>query len=228
MGKPNPYDPGMPPVDLTHTAVFLDYDGTLTTADTGVHLLERLGRDGWREVSADYAAGEIGSRVCLLDEWDLLPHDELTLRRVAAEVPLDPDARRLITDLQSAGAGVMIVSDGFGFSIADHLGDLDVAVLTNAVDWSSGTLEFPNEDRCCACSSCGTCKQAPIKDAKRRGLTTVLVGDGTSDRKAAALADIVYAKDGLARWCAQFDVPFIPFTGLGEVHASLVGADEHG
>lgn len=212
-------------VDLSRTAVFLDFDGTISQADTGVHLLERLGRDGWRDVDAEYVAGEIGSRICLLDEWDLLPHDETQLRGVAAEVPLDPTTGRLIADLQAAGAEVCVVSDGFGFYIADRLSEFPVRVLTNVVDWTTGTLEFPNEDRCCACSSCGTCKQAPIKDAKHRGLTTVLVGDGTSDRKAAALADLVYAKDGLARWCRQFGLPFTPFTDLAEVHASLVGAE---
>ena len=55
--------------------MFLDFDGTISTGDVGVHLLERLGADGWRAVDAEYDAGEIGSRVCLLDEWDLLPHD---------------------------------------------------------------------------------------------------------------------------------------------------------
>ncbi len=220
--------PRMAHLDLSRAAVFLDYDGTISEADTGVHLLERLGRDGWREVDAEYLAGEIGSRVCLLDEWDLLPHDEAQLRAVAAEVPLDPDAGRLITDLRAAGAEVVVVSDGFGFYIADRLRDLEIPVLTNVVDWTTGTLEFPNEDRCCACSSCGTCKQAPIKDAKRRGLVTVLVGDGTSDRKAAALADVVFAKDGLAQWCAQFGMPFTEFENLAEVHASLVGLDPPG
>jgi 2-hydroxy-3-keto-5-methylthiopentenyl-1-phosphate phosphatase len=51
----------------------------------------------------------------------------------------------------------------------------------------------------------------------------VLVGDGTSDRKAAALADIVFAKDGLARWCAQFAVPFSPFACLDDVRTALLG-----
>ncbi|MBK5289851.1 MAG: HAD-IB family phosphatase [Acidimicrobiia bacterium] len=218
----------MASVDLSRTAVFLDYDGTISTGDTGVHLLERLGQEGWRAVDAEYIAGEIGSRVCLLDEWDLLPHDEVRLREVAAEVPLDPAVRPLVAALQAAGAEVVIVSDGFGFYIDDQLADLAVPVLTNAVDWDRGALEFPNEDRCCACSSCGTCKQAPIKDAKRRGLTTVLVGDGTSDRKAAALADVVYAKDGLARWCGRFGVAFTPFANLHDIHVSLVGSDPHG
>ena len=213
--------------DLATLAVFLDFDGTISHTDTGVHVLERLASPEWREVEAEYVAGEIGSRVCLLDEWDLLsidlPGDETLLRATAAEVPIDPGVDALVGDLRAAGAEVTIVSDGFGFYVHDRVGHLWVPIVTNAVDWATGTLEFPHEDRCCACSSCGTCKQAPIKEATRRGRTTVLIGDGTSDRKAAALADIVYAKDGLAHWCEQFGVAFEPFTCLDDVHAGLIG-----
>ena len=35
-------------------------------------------------------------------------------------------------------------------TVRDQLG---VPVLTNDVDWSTGRLEFPYEDRCCACST---------------------------------------------------------------------------
>ncbi len=115
-----------------------------------------------------------------------------------AEVPLDPGLDPLVGGLLATGAEVSVVSDGFGFYAAAACAHLGIPVLTNAVDWDTGRLEFPNEDRCCACSSCGTCKQAPIKDARHRGRATVLVGDGTSDRKAALLADVVFAKDGLA------------------------------
>jgi 2-hydroxy-3-keto-5-methylthiopentenyl-1-phosphate phosphatase len=48
-----------------------------------------------------------------------------------------------------------------------------------------------------------------------------MVGDGTSDRKAALLADVVLAKGALARWCAANAVPFVPFETLGEVRAAL-------
>jgi 2-hydroxy-3-keto-5-methylthiopentenyl-1-phosphate phosphatase len=68
------------------------------------------------------------------------------------------------------------------------------------------------------------CKQAPIKDAKYRGRTTVLVGDGTSDRKAALLADAVFAKAGLADWCDAFGVPYTRFEMLDDVRAVLLGA----
>ncbi len=218
----DPYDARVPS-ELATTAVFLDYDGTISVQDTGVALLERLGAPGWREVDDEYVRGEIGSRVCLLDEWDLLPHDEATLRAAAAAVPLDPDAERLVADLRAAGAEVTVVSDGFGFYVHERLGHLGVPILTNAVDWTTGALVFPNEDRCCACSSCGTCKQAPIKDAQRRGLTTVMVGDGASDQKAALLADVLFAKDGLARWCDRTATPYRPFTVLADVHDALLG-----
>jgi len=210
------------PLDLAETSVFLDFDGTISWGDVGVHLLERLGSPGWEAIDAEYDAGEIGSRVCLLEEWDLLPHDAALLRGVAAEVPLDPELDPLVAELLAAGAEVSIVSDGFGFYAAERCGHLGIPVLTNAVDWETGRLEFPNEDRCCACSSCGTCKQAPIKDARHRGRATVMVGDGTSDRKAALLADVVFAKGPLAHWCATNRVEFVPFETLAEVRATLL------
>jgi 2-hydroxy-3-keto-5-methylthiopentenyl-1-phosphate phosphatase len=145
------------------------------------------------------------------------------LRAAADDVPLDPGIDALVTALRDAGAEVVVVSDGFGFYVRERLAHLALPIVTNDVDWSTGALEFPNADRCCACSSCGTCKQAPIKDAKHRGLATVMVGDGASDQKAALLADVLFAKDGLARWCDRAGVPYHPFVTLADVHAGLFG-----
>jgi 2-hydroxy-3-keto-5-methylthiopentenyl-1-phosphate phosphatase len=211
-------------LDLARTAVFVDFDGTVSEADTGVHLLERLAPAGWRDISNAYIRGEIGSRECLLDEWDLLPKDEPLLRDVAREVPIDPGAAPLLDALRAAGAEVTIVSDGFGVRADEVAAELGVPLLSNAPDWATGRLEFPHEDRCCACSSCGTCKQAPIKDAHRRGLTTVMIGDGTSDYKAALLADVVFAKGPLASWCERSGVAFRRFERLGDVHALLTSS----
>ena len=208
-------------LDLARTAVFVDFDGTISEADTGVHLLERLAASGWREVSEAYKRGEIGSRECLLDEWELLPSDEELLRSVAREVPIDPGAAPLLDALRGAGAEVTMVSDGFGIRADEVASELRVPLLSNAADWRTGRLEFPHEDRCCACSSCGTCKQAPIKDARHRGLTTVLIGDGASDRKAALLADVVFAKGPLAAWCEHNGVPCRRFERLADVHAAF-------
>jgi 2-hydroxy-3-keto-5-methylthiopentenyl-1-phosphate phosphatase len=209
-------------LDLGTTSVFLDFDGTISTADVGNHVAERLAPPTWRDVDAEYLAGEIGSRVCLLEMWDLLPHDEARLREVAAEVPLDAGLQPLVDGLRAAGAEVKVVSDGFGFYAEDVCAELGLELLTNRPDWKTGELVFPHEDRCCPCSTCGVCKQAPVKDARRRGRTSVLVGDGASDRKAALLADLVFAKDALASWCRFNEVPFQPFATLDDVRAELL------
>ena len=208
-------------MDLASFAVFLDFDGTITVEDSGVHLLERLGGDGWRELDELYAAGVIGSRECLEREWELLPRDEAAVRATAAEVDLDPGLGPLLSCLRAGGAEVTVVSDGFGFYAEDVCARVGVRLLTNAVDWSRGALEFPNLDRCCPCSSCGTCKQAPIKDARRRGRTAVFVGDGVSDRKAALLADVLFAKGRLAEWCELAGVEHVPFESLADVQRAL-------
>ena len=208
-------------LDLSRTSVFLDFDGTITTVDVGVHVLERTAPDQWRVVDEQFRRGVIDSRECILDEWELVEGDEATLRAIAAEVTLDPGVGPLVDALRAAGAELTVVSDGFGFYVADAVRPFGLDVLTNHVDFTTRELLFPNEDRCCPCASCGTCKQAPIKDAQHRGRSTMLIGDGASDRKAALLADVVFAKDALASWCRAFGVDHLPFDTLSDVHRVL-------
>jgi 2-hydroxy-3-keto-5-methylthiopentenyl-1-phosphate phosphatase len=212
-----------PAVHLPGTSVFLDFDGTVSTADIGVALLEAFGRPGWQELDGAYAAGTIGSRECLMDEWELVAGSEGALRAAARAVPLDPAFEPFVEGLRAAGAEVMVVSDGFGFYVEEACAPLGLDVLTNDVDFATGALLFPHEDRCCPCSTCGVCKQAPIKDASYRGRFTILVGDDISDRKAAMLADAVFAKGGLADWCERSGVAHTRFEHLGEVRDALLG-----
>jgi 2,3-diketo-5-methylthio-1-phosphopentane phosphatase len=207
---------------LAESAVFLDFDGTITRRDSCVHLLERLGPPDWRRFSDDYAAGTIGSRECIQSEWALVRDaGESTLRAVASEVEVDPAFVPLVDGLRAAGAEVTVVSDGFGYHAEAVCAAAGVPVLTNAVDWATGELTFPNIDRCCPCSTCGTCKQAPLKEARKRGRTTVFIGDGISDRKAALLADALFAKDQLADWCDDAGVDYRPFSTLADVARAL-------
>jgi 2,3-diketo-5-methylthio-1-phosphopentane phosphatase len=214
--------PGSLALDLARTTVFLDFDGTITERDVGQHLLDRFAGDEWLTLRDEYRAGTIGSRECLASQWELLEADEATLRRAASEVSLDPGFEGLVDGLRDRGAELVVVSDGFGFRAEEVCAAVGVPVLTNHVDWRTGRLEFPHEDRCCPCSTCGVCKQAPVKEARRAGRATVLVGDGTSDRKAALLADVVFAKGRLAQWCELQEVPHRRFRTLADVQAALL------
>jgi 2-hydroxy-3-keto-5-methylthiopentenyl-1-phosphate phosphatase len=202
--------------------VFLDYDGTISTVDTGLHLMERLADGSWNEIEHLFEHKLIGSRECMVREWALLPTtDEHLLRSVAGEVSIDPDLGLLVDHLHGAGAEVTVVSDGFGFYVWAVGGAVGVPVMTAQVDWPAGTLVFPYRDLGCPCGNCGTCKQAPVRDAKSRGRTTIFVGDGTSDRMVAPLVDTLYAKDGLARWCDGNRVSYRGFSTLRDVASDL-------
>jgi 2-hydroxy-3-keto-5-methylthiopentenyl-1-phosphate phosphatase len=152
-----------------------------------------------------------------------LPRDPELLRRVAAEVAIDPGVEPLVEALVRADAEVMVVSDGFGFYIADALAPLAVPTLTNCVDFAAWQMRFAELPADCPCRACGTCKRAPALDARARGRTVILVGDGTSDRHAAAVADVVFAKAALAAHCEAKGIAFVPFETLGDVRRALVG-----
>jgi 2-hydroxy-3-keto-5-methylthiopentenyl-1-phosphate phosphatase len=207
--------------DLSNTSVFFDFDGTITTADVGLHLLERLADERWVELDDQYVAGTLGSRDCIEQQWQCIPDsiDEAQRRAVAAEVPIDPGFGPLVDAFRSAGAEVTVVSDGWGFYIEDFLAEWDLPVFTNTIDFASNTLVSPHRDPdCTLCGVCGTCKPRVIAKAAKRGRDTMFIGDGTSDRHAARVADTVFAKGALARWCTQEGISHAKFENLEEVN----------
>lgn len=210
-------------LDLSSTTVFLDFDGTVTQHDSCVHLLNRTASDLWRTVEDLYVSGAIGSRECLQRQWDLIPNrDEQELRRIVREVPLDPGFPALIEALRTTGAEIVVLSDGYGFYAEEICEDQGLALISNHIDWQKWSVTFPAISASCDCPGCGTCKPAAIRAAKRGGRTTVLVGDGASDRRGAAVADQVFAKADLAEWCRTAPLEYHPFVSLADVMTALV------
>ncbi len=210
-----------PDVDLARASVFLDFDGTISTADVGMHLLDRAGSPEWWELHERFERGEIGSRECISKQWALVSGDEATLRAIAAEVPLDPGFVPLVDALRDAGAEL-----DRGLGRLRLLRARRVRAPGSRRAHQRGRLHhrrvaFPVPRRRLRVAACGTCKQAPIRAARARGRTTVLIGDGASDRQAALLADVVFAKGPLASWCAGAAVGCTPFDGLDDVRRAL-------
>jgi 2-hydroxy-3-keto-5-methylthiopentenyl-1-phosphate phosphatase len=208
-------------VNLGASSVFTDFDGTITKVDTGVHVMERLAPSGWRALESLYDSGEIGSRECITREWSMISADRSLIEAVSHEVTLDEGLISLAEFLRAEGAELTILSDGFGLRVEEVGKWAGVPVVSNRVDWTTRSIVFPFGDASCECALCGVCKKAPIRDAKRRGRITILVGDGESDMKAATEADVVFAKDRLALWCAAEGVRFLSFSSLGDVLEQL-------
>lgn len=232
-------------LDLGRCSVFIDFDGTISTEDIGMVLLRRFAGDRWEGIDERYEEGRIGSRQWASELWPLLAPAGLPALTEAAEgILLDPGFGPLLAFARCSGAELTVISDGLGFYVPHRLARFEVEVRANR---AVGTeLTFPFAEPACPCGGagpdspaadpepaegggclwargglCGTCKAEPIRRAKSRGRTTVLIGDGTSDRHAAAVADVVFAKDRLVEWCEQSNVGFRRYAGLGDVLGQL-------
>jgi 2-hydroxy-3-keto-5-methylthiopentenyl-1-phosphate phosphatase len=190
------------PAELAATTVLLDFDAAIATHNP-------------LQVA--------GGREAVVQAWTALRRDPQAVRAAVENVELDPAFGPFVVACRAAGVEVVVVSDGLGVDAVEALLPFGVFPLTNDADWTTGELRFPHLDRCCACSTCGTCKQAPLKDAQRRGRHAVFAGASLTDSKAALLADRLFARGDLAAWCDDFDVPFTPFSHLGDLHLALLG-----
>jgi 2-hydroxy-3-keto-5-methylthiopentenyl-1-phosphate phosphatase len=182
-------------------------------------------------LDALYDAGRIGSRELMQWDMDVLPRDADLLRSEAAAMPQDDAFPRFVESVRGRGAHVEVVSDGFGFYVASNLAamgvdDVFIATNENRVGGGSEGMSFPFGHP--SCFVCGTCKRERVRLHQAAGRVVVFVGDGTSDRYAAAHADVVFAKGSLARICTDEGWPFIEWEAFNDVISRIDAAFNSG
>ena len=155
---------------------------------------------------------------------DVLPRDPELLRREAAEMPQDEAFPRFVEAVRARGSWVEVVSDGLGFYVASNLAalglsDVFVATNENRVGEGSSGMSFPFGHP--SCFVCGTCKRERVRLHQASARVVVFIGDGTSDRYAAAHADVVFAKGSLARICSAEGWPFIEWESFADVSTNV-------
>lgn len=203
-------------------SLLVDFDGTISLLDVGDQLLAHLAPDPAAVEAKDalYAAGVVGSRDLMRWDMDVLPRNADLLRREAISISLDRGLLDLVAVVRERAGAIEVVSDGLGFYVDDMLASLglhDIPVATNSNRLSGGGagMGFPyGHPRCFVC---GTCKRERVLAHQAAGHVVILVGDGTSDRYAAAHADVVFAKASLARICHAAGWPYQPWEGLSDV-----------
>jgi 2-hydroxy-3-keto-5-methylthiopentenyl-1-phosphate phosphatase len=203
-------------VDIT-----IDFDGTVTLADTTDLMLERFATPEWREIEAEWVAGRIGSRECLARQAALLcaSPDEIDATLDAAET--DVSFPHFVREARALGATTKIVSDGFDRFIGPILARIGVKiplVCSRLVSEGprSWRAEFPNSSSDCRSES-GVCKCATVADRKFR----LLIGDGRSDFCLAQESDLVFAKDKLVEFCRQQRIPYRPIASFRDARVHL-------
>lgn len=218
---------------MTHAqaVVFLDFDGTITLRDATDAILEAFADRRWLEIEEAWVAGRIGSRECLAAQIDLVTATQEQIDGVLDGLAVDPGLARLLDVCATSRLPVHIISDGFDYCIERILRRPDQryssllsgahivssALRANGARWHAA---FPHPVETCA-HGCATCKPAAMERLNPAGAMTVFVGDGFSDRHAAACADVVFAKDKLATFCEQASIPYVRFDTLETVATGI-------
>ncbi|HUI38764.1 MAG TPA: HAD-IB family phosphatase [Thermoplasmata archaeon] len=203
--------------------VWIDFDGTLVVPNVAKILVEEFGRDGRRiseEVDRLLHAGQITLREAWEREVAVLPADRLDeMARYAREhAPLRRGGRELVDLLVRHGVPTTVISGGVDFYIEPILQRESIPwphrsdTLTRGPD---GVLRVAHPFGHATCRLCGICKAQAVRS--RDGTTSVFIGDGSTDRYAAEVADVVFARYRLLDYCRSRGIPCYPYDDFGPV-----------
>jgi HAD superfamily phosphoserine phosphatase-like hydrolase len=205
------------------SAIFVDYDGTITDVDTFDVLVRAAGGDdAWGELERELAAGRISLREALRREAAMVRLSQPeALAFLESRARVDPTFAPFVRTARTQGAWVGVVSAGIRQVIAAALerAGIDVPVFANEVDFDPAGWRMTFIDD----SMMGHDKAARVRAARDAGARTVYVGDGISDFEGALAADVRFAKKdrALERYCRERGVACTPFASFDEISVAL-------
>ena len=210
--------------------LFLDFDGTITTRDAIDAILETYADPTWLAIEEAWKAGRVGSRECLAAQTALIDARPEQVDALLDAIEVDPAIGQLLAWCRGRRIPVHIVSDGFDYCIRRILDrpslglvpSMDGMRIVSSRLRPEGTrwhASFGTDASCV--HGCATCKPAAMERLNTAGGPTIFVGDGLSDRYAAAAADLVFAKHALAVYCREHSIPYTSFDTLATVVREL-------
>ncbi|HEY5660234.1 MAG TPA: HAD-IB family phosphatase [Gaiellaceae bacterium] len=193
----------------------LDWDGTVTETDSLWMALEEFGD---REVLARVEGSLVEGRLSFQDVMELeFATVTAPVAEVAAFLCREVRIRPGLAEL-AAAERPLVLSSGFHELIEPVLAreGIELELRANRIDARADgwRILWRDPQRCPVCGDL----------CKRRNLPPTpfaYAGDGYSDRCAAAVADRVFARDGLAEWLGSEGIPFERFDDLRDVLAAL-------
>ena len=204
--------------------IFTDFDGTLAQNDVG-DLFFRTFSD-WKAcllAIQRWEQDEISSREVLELAASTTRVTQKQFDEFCGAQQLSPGFLEFVEFCRKQKWSVIVLSDGLDYYIKTILQrhGLDLPVFSNQLDFAPPDrirVSFPYWEE--SCGRCANCKHQHVRRLAKPGQRIVYIGDGFSDRCGAQKADIVFAKNDLAKWCKREGRNFRRFENFTDVLAS--------
>ena len=203
-----------------------DFDGTITQRDTLHVIVETYGAVNLlAELEPRLRSGEITVEQAMQEEFAAVRATPEQVREaVRAHAPLRPGFSEFVRWCEHAGHRLVIFSNGFRSVIGPVLDDAGLGcleVVAHDAVFSADGCRLVWSGRGTRCDLCGRpCKRRPLRE-RWQGEELVYLGDGISDRCVSLLADVIFARDGLAEHLTGEGVPYVPFDDFHQIQAHL-------
>lgn len=213
-------------MDGSKIKVFVDFDGTISSIDIGREIFLSFGdKEKAEEIISNLQKGVISSRQC----WEgLIANvqfvDEDDLKKLIDSIPIDNSFSDFIEFCKSKNIEVFILSDGFDYYIdrvlkRENLNWIPFYSNTLKIEKNKLVAKFPyyNPDF----FSSSNPKMRHIIDNSSDDDFTIYIGDGNSDKEAAQYCDLIFAKDGLLKFCEMNRISFFPYKNFNDVSETI-------
>jgi 2-hydroxy-3-keto-5-methylthiopentenyl-1-phosphate phosphatase len=210
--------------------VVCDFDGTIALEDVTDSLLDRFADPSWKQVEAQWLAGQFGSRECMARQVSLIEATYDELDRYLDAVEIDFSFPSFVDECERRGnIALNVVSDGIDYAvrrILENHGLSRLRVKANALialPDRKFRLDFPHAAPDCSARA-GNCKCAIARKLSRPMPSyspTILIGDGASDFCVASQVDFVFAKDRLLAHCRANAIAHLPFNNFFDIEREL-------
>jgi 2-hydroxy-3-keto-5-methylthiopentenyl-1-phosphate phosphatase len=203
-----------------------DFDGTITQRDALHVIVDQYGeRDLWATLGPRVRRGEMTVEQAMQEEFSHVRATAAQVRDAVREhAPVRDGFHDFVAWCEALGHRLLVLSNGFRSIIEPVLADVGLErleVVSNDARFGPNGAQLVWADRGPRCLLCDRpCKRQPLRQ-RWDGERLVYVGDGISDRCASLLADVVFARDGLAEHLEASGVPFAPFDDFHDVRAAL-------
>lgn len=200
--------------------VLTDFDGTITKRDVGNTLFTHFSNGVNLWVVERWKEGDINSRTCLECECVISRATESEFLSEVDKFDIDEYFVRFYELISAYDIPIYILSDGVDVYIKYLLNKFsltDIPFYSNQLHFNKDRLipRFPHHIK--GCGLCGNCKLHHYNELTDTDNKTVYIGDGYSDRHIAEVADILFAKSNLAKYCDEHDIPYHPFNTFQDI-----------